>query len=951
MADATKLQIDITEVLSALDKYDARLNAIENSYKDLGQSAKTAGNAASKAFAPEGGGAVKQAAEINKLENEYRQLKGAADTLKTALKSAYDPRAIQVYAKELKNAESGLKKLEQTGTAVGVNLKKIGKEGSAAAQVVSEAFGRITKATVILAIIDQVIKLTKTAISLSIQFDNANRSFTAFTGNADSAKRLVTDLTGLANRKLIDTESVFQAAKSLLAFGESAKDLPNVLDRIGTIANATGKDFNDLAVIYGKARTSGVLFAEDINQLVDAGIPVIQEFAKQLGVSTSQVKKLASEGKISFEELQLAFFNLSKEGTAFSNLAIQQAQTLPGLWAQTTQKVKPYLTKIGDFFSGVLKYGLFQVNQYLDTFDQLINGRTKKLKSLDELDSSGVPKDLEKRQKQSILFIKQKSEEELRLEAEAAKKRAELNTKNGKAAAAAAAKAAKDLANLRISAMKEGEAKEIAEEILRFSELTKQLRRFGLDTAEATEQYQINVSKIRAKFFLERLEKQQAAIRDEKDSIKRGFDELIQLEKDSEDRRQAGLALNAKARANASAFGDAAFKEAELASKELFFQKKRSDQEIDDYEKGVAKARAIFQLKMQGDELQRALDFDTTLSESEKATLKKRIENINTEINQIATGVGETGNEGSKPKSLIELLGFKPGGDEDKSLQLAVSQIRGALDQITEARIEAADAQRQIADDAVSKAEEALDAELELQKQGFSNNADARQQDLENAKQVQAQAIEEQRKAARQKALIDAATQISGIITAGVQLFSATASIPFVGIALAIAGIATMLATISRLKATAKGSTQFREGTSDGSWLSDDGLIRGRSHAEGGNLLEVERGELLRVGQDGNKKRVAIVKRENVSKYFDLLDAANRGDDNALARHAFHLSGMDVDRNAIERRVFSRSDTVVIPSDNRELEKLLKKVLEKMGKETSFDGKVRRSGNNVTYYK
>lgn len=82
---------------------------------------------------------------------------------------------------------------------------------------------------------------------------------------------------------------------------------------------------------------------------MEAGVPIIQEFAKQLRVSNAQVKKLASEGKISFEELQLAFFNLSKEGSQFSKLAAEQANTLPNLYQNTINKLKPLLKSVGDF--------------------------------------------------------------------------------------------------------------------------------------------------------------------------------------------------------------------------------------------------------------------------------------------------------------------------------------------------------------------------------------------------------------------------------------------------------------------------------------------------------------------------------------------------------------------------------------------------------------------------
>jgi hypothetical protein len=192
-------------------------------------------------------------------------------------------------------------------------------------------------------------------------------------------------------------------------------------------------------------------------------------------------------------------------------------------------------------------------------------------------------------------------------------------------------------------------------------------------------------------------------------------------------------------------------------------------------------------------------------------------------------------------------------------------------------------------------------------------------------------------------------------------LFAAHSSIPFVGIALAVAGIATMIATITRLKATARNSaTQFKTGTQSNSWLSDNGLIHGRSHADGGNLLEVEKGELLQVGQDGGRKRVAIVRKERVSEYFDLLDAANRGDRAALAKHAFDLSGanIEVDRATIARRVFN-STSAPSPTpgkDTGRMEQILEKMLAVMmrgetNEHYSSDGRVRRRGSTTTYFK
>ena len=943
MPDSTKINLDLTDVFAELDKFDKRLANIVQEFRSVEKAGKSAGNS----FAPEGAGAIQQAKDVDKLVSEYRQLKAASDTLKTALKTAYDPRAIQVYSKELKNAEVGLKKLENAGTAVGVNLKKIGKEGSLAANIVSEAFGALTKATIILAIIDQVAKLTKEAISLSNSFDKAQKSFTAFTGNADKAAKLVNDLTGVANRNILDPEQVFKAGQSLLAFGESAEKLPATLERVALIGRATGKDFNELALIYGKARTAGVLYAEDINQLVEAGIPIIQEFASQLGVSTGQVKKLASEGKISFEELQLAFFNLSKEGSQFSKLAAEQATTLPNLYQQTVNKLKPILLGLGDFLSNVLKSSLFQFNVFLDNITGVAAERRAQQVANQVTDIAFGTKLAADSSKKSLLFIKQKSQEQIELEKAAADKRRELAGQNAAKLAKEQEALEKKLIELRIAAMRDGEAKEIAQETAKFNALSKELKRYHLDSVDAEKEFQDNVIKIKVKYALDRISADADAFKEQLVRTKKIRDDAEkaeeQFDKEQFDKKSARVE-------DQIAFDQALFKETELQQRRQFFSKKRTQEEIKEFEERIAKEREIFQLQIQARELKRSLDFGVDLSDVEKAGLQKRIENINEQISQIQQGIGET-KDGGRPKSLLELLGIKPGGQEDQALQDLVGQVTSAINQITEARIEAANQERQIADDNVQKAQDALDAELELQKQGFANNVDQRQQDLQNAKDFQKKAIEEQKKAARQRALIDAATQVSAIATAAASYFSATAPIPFVGIALAIGAIATMLATISKVRASARSiqAPEFGEGGSG--FIQNDGFVTGRSHSDGGNLINIEKGEIFQVGEAGGKKKFSVVRKERVKEYFDLLDAANRGDNQALAKHAMELSGVEVDRKNVSRRVFETSKPVKVDTRNTELlEKIYKEMTKK--KETySPDGKIRIRGNVRSHIK
>jgi tape measure domain-containing protein len=185
------------------------------------------------------------------------------------------------------------------------------------------AFGGVSLAA-------SAIDFGKGAIEAVSNYETVQISLETFLGSAEKAKEVFEDLNQFSIKTPFTPDQVNQAGKALLAFGEPVEGLTTTLGRIGDVASATGKDFNELAVIYGKARVQGVLFGEDINQLTEAGVPIIQEFAKQTGKSEDQIKKLASEGGISFSNLEEGFKSLTSEGGRFFGLTDKLSQSTAG---------------------------------------------------------------------------------------------------------------------------------------------------------------------------------------------------------------------------------------------------------------------------------------------------------------------------------------------------------------------------------------------------------------------------------------------------------------------------------------------------------------------------------------------------------------------------------------------------------------------------------------------
>ena len=140
---------------------------------------------------------------------------------------------------------------------------------------------------------------------------------------------------------------IADAGRMLLAFNGNAETVTSELKMLGDIAAGTGQPLGQLAELYGKAKVQGRLFGEDINQLTGRGIPIIQALAKQFGVADSEVKKLVTEGKIGFPEMQAALSGMTGPGGKFAGMMEELSGTTAGKFSTLVDNVKLMGATIG----------------------------------------------------------------------------------------------------------------------------------------------------------------------------------------------------------------------------------------------------------------------------------------------------------------------------------------------------------------------------------------------------------------------------------------------------------------------------------------------------------------------------------------------------------------------------------------------------------------------------
>lgn len=756
------------------------LEDIEKQLVDVGKAADKTGQELEEAFNPDFGLGV--ADGLNDLKKKYAELQASARTLRSALRNATDPTAIKLYQKGIAELDGGMKTLEKTAKTAGVNLKEVNKEVSTGKQVFREFFGEFTKAALITAAIQQVIRFTKFAIELSQQTALATKQFEAFTGSAEKAGDIVSRLQGFSAAKFLDTGEVLQAGKALLAFGEEADNLEPVLSRVADISAATGKNFNELVTIYGKARAAGVLYAEDINQLVDAGIPIIQEFAKQMGVSTSEVKKLASEGKIGFEELQLAFFNLTTEGGKFADQAELNAFTIGGAWKGLIAELTPAIEGVGNFFSLTIQKVINESRGFVKDMKELFGVTTAKQGAFFDIPVEEGKAELNELQK---------------LEEAAAKRRAELAAQSSKQAADAAAKRRQQ----------------------RLDEFNQILADVDAQAAALDLSTTFNP--------IERVEKENAA----------ALKAAGELQK-----KLVELATTPEQKAAIEASMARLFEEIQASYREELF---KAGQELEKLKGGKIR-EALIPLPQAG-----TIDDD----------LKFRAQGVLQSLSDAADDFIA----GQEPRSLAEILGLSEEGLE--GLKDAANQVIDSLGEIADARVKEADAAVDAAERRVNAAQEALIREQDLAEQGLANNTDLARQQLDTAKKLQEEAEKERAKAIRTQILLDAASQISSLITSSASIFKSLAPLGPFGIAGAIATIAVMFGAFAKAKSDALKAAaipKFRKG----------GKLEGPAHEYGGIAISDNDGNVYGEAEGGEW----IVNRQGSREHDRFLNRLNKGE-------------------------------------------------------------------------
>lgn len=177
--------------------------------------------------------------------------------------------------------------------------------------------------------------------------EGVTTQFETLTGSMESANQLVTDMQKFAASTPLQFDTLAQGTQRLMAFGVEQENVLDTLQMLGDAAMGDANKLDSLTRAFGKVQARGRASMEEVNMVIDAGVPIMDSLNEVLGTNTEQLSEMMRAGEISADVFQQAFQRMTMAGGQFHNGMQRQSQTTAGLFSTLKDNLQLTAASIG----------------------------------------------------------------------------------------------------------------------------------------------------------------------------------------------------------------------------------------------------------------------------------------------------------------------------------------------------------------------------------------------------------------------------------------------------------------------------------------------------------------------------------------------------------------------------------------------------------------------------
>lgn len=283
--------------------------------------------------------------------------------------ASIDSDGIKDVASEAGKAADRVEQIGKSGEESASALTKLGSRGVSALKSVGkgilDAVGGFAKYAAMAGVAAAATAGIAT-IKFGADLEQTRLQLQVMLGDVEKGNALLKEFNTFANVTPYSNDEVVKAGKVLLSYGMSVAEIRSTLKSAGDVSAATGKDFEELSAIIGKVYAKGVADSEALNQMSEAGIPIVKELGNMYGVTARQVYKMAENGKLASSIVLAAFQRMTSQGGMFFDMMDKQSRTLKGAWSTFTGQMQYAAAVVGEQLLPLLTEGTNSANSFAE---------------------------------------------------------------------------------------------------------------------------------------------------------------------------------------------------------------------------------------------------------------------------------------------------------------------------------------------------------------------------------------------------------------------------------------------------------------------------------------------------------------------------------------------------------------------------------------------------------
>ncbi|RPI64783.1 MAG: hypothetical protein EHM48_00030 [Planctomycetaceae bacterium] len=196
-------------------------------------------------------------------------------------------------------------------------------------------------------------------ISEASNLENAVSDFTTLTGSVENAQQVVRELQTLGAETPFEFGDLSAATRMMFGFGAATREnLIPTLRMLGDVAQGNAQRLDSITLAFSQIQAGGRASMQDVNQLINAGVPILSELGRMWGVNVAQARRMVAQGRATGEVVTEAFQRMTGAGGMFHNGMQRASMTLSGRFSTFIDNVKVAAAAIGTALMPQLKSAL-----------------------------------------------------------------------------------------------------------------------------------------------------------------------------------------------------------------------------------------------------------------------------------------------------------------------------------------------------------------------------------------------------------------------------------------------------------------------------------------------------------------------------------------------------------------------------------------------------------------